>query len=109
MPRVKLGLIERRGHGVKRLNCPASVLPLRGERFRRVLLSPALPKGSQLGSQRRLAKVPAEKLREIAAGFPLGRIGVPDDVALATLYLVSASSSWVTGVTLDISGGRIIV
>ena len=48
----------------------------------------------------RLAKVPAEKLREIAA---------PDDVALATLYLVSESSSWVTGVTLDISGGRIIV
>ena len=57
----------------------------------------------------RLAKVPPEKLREIAAGFPLGRIGVPDDVALAALYLVSDSSSWVTGVTLDVSGGRIIV
>jgi 3-oxoacyl-[acyl-carrier protein] reductase len=57
----------------------------------------------------RLAKVPADKLREIAAGFPLGRIGVPEDVALAALYLVSESSSWVTGVTLDISGGRIIV
>jgi 3-oxoacyl-[acyl-carrier protein] reductase len=57
----------------------------------------------------RLAKVPADKLREIAAGFPLGRIGMPEDVALATLYLVSESSSWVTGVTLDISGGRIIV
>ena len=57
----------------------------------------------------RLAKVPAEKLREIAAGFPLGRIGVPEDVALATLYLVSESSSWITGVTLDVSGGRIIV
>jgi 3-oxoacyl-[acyl-carrier protein] reductase len=57
----------------------------------------------------RLAKVPPEKLREIAAAFPLGRLGVPDDVALATLYLVSESSSWVTGVTLDISGGRVIV
>jgi 3-oxoacyl-[acyl-carrier protein] reductase len=57
----------------------------------------------------RLAKLPPEKLREIAAGFPLGRLGVPEDVALATLYLVSESSSWVTGVTLDISGGRIIV
>jgi 3-oxoacyl-[acyl-carrier protein] reductase len=57
----------------------------------------------------RLARIPPEKLREIAAGFPLGRIGVPEDVALATLYLVSESSSWVTGVTLDISGGRIIV
>jgi 3-oxoacyl-[acyl-carrier protein] reductase len=57
----------------------------------------------------RLARIPPEKLREIAAGFPLGRIGVPEDVALATLYLVSESSSWVTGVTLDISGGRVIV
>ena len=57
----------------------------------------------------RLAKVPPDKLREIASGFPLGRIGTPEDVALATLYLVSESSSWVTGVTLDISGGRIIV
>jgi len=57
----------------------------------------------------RLARVPAEKLREIAAGFPLGRIGTPEDVALATLYLVSEGATWVTGVTLDISGGRIIV
>ncbi len=57
----------------------------------------------------RLAKLPPEKLREIAAGFPLGRLGAPEDVALATLYLVSECSSWITGVTLDISGGRIIV
>jgi 3-oxoacyl-[acyl-carrier protein] reductase len=57
----------------------------------------------------RLARLPPEKLGEIAAGFPLGRIGVPEDVALATLFLVSASSSWITGVTVDISGGRIIV
>jgi 3-oxoacyl-[acyl-carrier protein] reductase len=57
----------------------------------------------------RLAKAPPEKLREIAAGFPLGRIGTPEDVAIATLYLASESASWITGVTLDISGGRIIV
>ena len=57
----------------------------------------------------RLAKLPPEKLRDIAAAFPLGRIGVPEDVALATLYLVSESSSWVTGVTLDIAGGRVIL
>lgn len=57
----------------------------------------------------RLAKVPEAKLREIAADFPLGRIGTPEDVGLATLYLVSESASWITGVTLDISGGRIII
>jgi 3-oxoacyl-[acyl-carrier protein] reductase len=57
----------------------------------------------------RIARLPPEKLREIAAGFPLGRIGSPEDVALATLFLVSESSSWITGVTLDVSGGRTIV
>jgi 3-oxoacyl-[acyl-carrier protein] reductase len=57
----------------------------------------------------RLARVPEHKLREIAEEFPLGRIGTPEDVAHATLYLASDSASWVTGVTLDISGGRIIV
>jgi 3-oxoacyl-[acyl-carrier protein] reductase len=57
----------------------------------------------------RLARLPADKLREIAAGFPLGRIGAPEDVALATLFLVSDSSSWITGVTVDVSGGRVIV
>jgi 3-oxoacyl-[acyl-carrier protein] reductase len=57
----------------------------------------------------RLAKVPEDKLREIAAGFPLGRIGTPEDVALATLFLASESASWITGITIDIAGGRIIV
>jgi NAD(P)-dependent dehydrogenase (short-subunit alcohol dehydrogenase family) len=42
-------------------------------------------------------------------GFPLGRIGVPEDVAFATLFLASECSSWITGVTVDISGGRVIV
>ena len=57
----------------------------------------------------RPASVPEGKLRDIAAGFPLGRIGTPQDVALATLFLVSESSSWITGITGDISGGRVIV
>ncbi len=57
----------------------------------------------------RLANLPEEKLREIATGFPLGRIGTPEDVAFAVLYLVSENASWITGATLDVSGGRIIV
>jgi 3-oxoacyl-[acyl-carrier protein] reductase len=41
-----------------------------------------------------------------AASFPLGRMGAPEDVALATLSLASESSSWLTGVTLDVAGAR---
>ena len=44
-----------------------------------------------------------------AAMFPLGRMGEPEDVALATLFLASKSSSWLTGVTLDVAGGKIML
>jgi 3-oxoacyl-[acyl-carrier protein] reductase len=55
------------------------------------------------------AWVPAEQREALGASFPLGRLGQPEDVANATLYLASAASSWVTGVTLDIAGGKIMV
>ena len=50
-----------------------------------------------------------EQLAHLATQVPLGRIGQPADVAEAVLYLASDASSWVTGVTLDITGGRVIV
>lgn len=44
----------------------------------------------------------------LAAAFPLGRLGQPGDVAAAAAFLLSEHASWLTGVTLDVSGGRII-
>ena len=40
-----------------------------------------------------------------AAATPLGRIGQPEDIAPAAVYLASSDSAWVTGETLYISGG----
>jgi len=37
--------------------------------------------------------------------IPLGRIGKPEDVASAALYLASDEASWVTGVNLPVDGG----
>jgi 3-oxoacyl-[acyl-carrier protein] reductase len=51
----------------------------------------------------------AESRARVAAMSPLGRMGTPDDCALATLFLVSDSSAWLTGVTLDVAGGRIMI
>jgi 3-oxoacyl-[acyl-carrier protein] reductase len=74
-------------HGV-RVNCiaPATVL---SDRIRKLMSE--------------------DRLAEVAALSPLGRMGIPEDVALATLFLASDSSSWLTGVTLDVAGGRIML
>ncbi len=43
---------------------------------------------------------------EVIAGFPLGRIGRPEDVAGATVYLLSDLAQFVTGMTLTVDGGK---
>ena len=37
--------------------------------------------------------------------YPLGRIGEPEDIANAALFLVSDDASWITGETLTVDGG----
>jgi len=44
--------------------------------------------------------------KKIVAETPLGRIGQPDDIAKATLFLASDESGWVNGETLVVSGGN---
>lgn len=43
--------------------------------------------------------------RQTEAATPLGRIGQPNDIAPAAVFLASADSGWMTGETLYISGG----
>jgi 3-oxoacyl-[acyl-carrier protein] reductase len=52
-----------------------------------------------------LAMTP-EQITTLGTTFPLGRVGEPVDVAAATAFLASDASGWITGVTLDISGGK---
>jgi len=47
----------------------------------------------------------AETLPTMAANIPLGRLGDPDDIAAAVVYLASPAASWVTGQVLTVSGG----
>jgi NAD(P)-dependent dehydrogenase (short-subunit alcohol dehydrogenase family) len=47
-----------------------------------------------------------DRLAELAAATPLGRLGTPEDVAAAVAYLASPAGSWVTGENLLVAGGR---
>ena len=47
----------------------------------------------------------AETLRKLGRQIPIGRVGQPDDVAYAVLYLASDESSFVTGSEIKIDGG----
>ncbi|RVB34382.1 SDR family oxidoreductase, partial [Mesorhizobium sp. M7A.F.Ca.CA.004.05.1.1] len=51
-------------------------------------------------------KLTEDKRRDIVVNIPLGRLGTADDIAKACLFLVSDLSDYVTGLILDVNGGR---
>jgi NAD(P)-dependent dehydrogenase (short-subunit alcohol dehydrogenase family) len=40
-----------------------------------------------------------------AAGYPLGRLGEPEDIGAAAAFLASSDAAWITGQTLVVDGG----
>ncbi len=51
----------------------------------------------------------AAQRAELGASFPLGRLGQPGDVAAAALFLASDAAAWITGSTLDVADGKIML
>ena len=50
-----------------------------------------------------------EQKAKLSAAIPLGRLGSPDDVAAAVIYLASEQAAWVTGATLHVNGGMAMI
>ena len=50
----------------------------------------------------------AEKRRSIIDAIPLKRLGKPEDVAAATLFLASEEANFITGEILDVNGGFVM-
>jgi 3-oxoacyl-[acyl-carrier protein] reductase len=53
------------------------------------------------------ARVPEQRRNRLAAAIPLGRFGQPEDIGHAVSYLASDAAAWVTGVILDVTGGKV--
>jgi NAD(P)-dependent dehydrogenase (short-subunit alcohol dehydrogenase family) len=47
-----------------------------------------------------------EEKKKVLSAIPLGRLSTPDEIAAAVVFLASDESSFITGITLDVSGGR---
>ena len=50
----------------------------------------------------------AQTMKDLAAETPVGRIGTPEDVARAVLFLASEGAEFITGEVMNVSGGFIV-
>jgi len=54
------------------------------------------------------ATIAPDQVRRYEAGFPIGRLGTPDEVAELVLFLASERSAYITGAAFNISGGDLL-
>lgn len=60
-------------------------------------------------TERNRQRIPEAQQSAMADAHPIKRLGAPEDIAQAALYLASDASSWVTGVILDVAGGNVML
>ena len=56
----------------------------------------------------RVAEDPEERLRRLGELTPLGRVGLPEDIARWVWHLVDDEADWVTGTVISVDGGRVL-
>lgn len=54
------------------------------------------------------AVLPEQVKAELSSKIPLGRLGTPDDVAAAVLFLASDFANYITGQTINVDGGMVM-
>lgn len=51
-------------------------------------------------------KVPADYIEQMVAALPISRLGTPDDLCKALVFLLSDDAEWVTGLIMNVDGGH---
>lgn len=55
-----------------------------------------------------LQRIPADTQKQMISGHPIRRLGTPEDVAAAVLFLASDAAGWISGTVTDIAGGNVL-
>ena len=69
----------------------------------------AIAPGPTLTGLTRASYADPERRRATVAQIPLGRLGEPEDIVGAILFLASDESRWVTGSTVTVDGGYLVL
>ena len=59
-------------------------------------------------TERNIEQIPEDTKQMLIGTHPIQRLGTPDDVARAVLFLASENASWITGMILDVAGGAVM-
>ena len=60
-------------------------------------------------TERNKQRIPDQQKVALIEAHPIKRLGTPDDIARAALFLASDDASWISGVILDVAGGSVML
>ncbi len=85
----------------------ALAVELGPDRIRVNCINPVMGETGLLSEFMGVEDTPANR-QKFLAGIPLGRLSTPQDIANAALYLASDDAEFITGVALEVDGGRCV-
>ena len=60
-------------------------------------------------TERNKERIPAAQQQALVDRHAVKRLGTPEDVARAALFLASEEAAWITGIVLDVAGGAVML
>jgi 3-oxoacyl-[acyl-carrier protein] reductase len=73
---------------------------------RKIRVNSLLPGPTETEGTAAIGVFESEMGKSLVAGIPLGRAGLPADIAPAAVFLASEASAWITGEAIRVSGGQ---